>query len=81
MGVVDEGSISGVLPSTKLFAVHYPGYPSSITRAVETLGGTDGIVKVWSRNAFSISSFEMQLRSFCFNHKLNLRRVSFVNLL
>lgn len=46
MGVIDDGSISGVLPSTKLFAVHYPGYPSSITRAVETLGGTDGIVKV-----------------------------------
>lgn len=46
MGVIEDGSISGFLPSTKLFAVHYPGYPSSVTRAVETLGGTDGIVKV-----------------------------------
>lgn len=46
MGVIKDGSISGVLPSTKLFAVHYPGYPSSIERAVETLGGTEGIEKV-----------------------------------
>lgn len=46
MGVIDDGSISGVLPSTKLFSVHYPGYPSSFTRAVETLGGTDAIIKV-----------------------------------
>ncbi|XP_017219153.1 uncharacterized protein LOC108196397 [Daucus carota subsp. sativus] len=48
MGVIEDGSISGFLPSTKLFAVHYPGYPSSVTRAVETLGGTDGIVKARS---------------------------------
>ncbi|KAK3035403.1 hypothetical protein RJ639_032931 [Escallonia herrerae] len=45
MGVVREGSISGFLPSSKAFAVHYPGYPSSTARALETLGGTEGIVK------------------------------------
>lgn len=59
MGVVDEGSISGVLPSTKLFAVHYPGYPSSITRAVETLGGTDGIVKARSSQ---LNKLELRFR-------------------
>ncbi|KAF6142370.1 hypothetical protein GIB67_023395 [Kingdonia uniflora] len=40
MGVVEEGSVSGVLPEQEVFAVHYPGYPSSISRAVATLGGT-----------------------------------------
>ncbi|KAL3619231.1 hypothetical protein CASFOL_036801 [Castilleja foliolosa] len=39
MGVIKDGSISGVLPSNReVFAVHYPGYPSSTDRAVETLG-------------------------------------------
>ncbi|KAL3630319.1 hypothetical protein CASFOL_023303 [Castilleja foliolosa] len=39
MGFIKDGSISGVLPSRReVFAVHYPGYPSSTDRAVETLG-------------------------------------------
>ncbi|KAK1388933.1 general transcription factor 3C polypeptide 5-like [Heracleum sosnowskyi] len=59
MGVIDDGSVSGVLPSTKLFAVHYPGYPSSITRAVETLGGTDGIVKARSSQ---LNKLELRFR-------------------
>ncbi|KAK1390996.1 general transcription factor 3C polypeptide 5-like [Heracleum sosnowskyi] len=59
MGVIDDGSVSGVLPSTKLFAVHYPGYPSSITRAVETLGGTDGIVKARSSH---LNKLELRFR-------------------
>lgn len=47
MGIIKDGSISGNLPSSSdAFAVNYPGYPSSIERAVETLGGTEGIVKV-----------------------------------
>ncbi|KAL2485332.1 Transcription factor IIIC [Abeliophyllum distichum] len=47
MGIIKDGSISGNLPSSsQAFAVNYPGYPSSIERAVETLGGTQGIVKV-----------------------------------
>ncbi|XP_075489921.1 uncharacterized protein LOC142528701 isoform X4 [Primulina tabacum] len=47
MGIIEDGTISGNLPSSsKAFAVHYPGYPSSIERAVETLGGTEGILKV-----------------------------------
>lgn len=48
MGIIKDGSISGFLPSTKAFAVHYPGYPSSIARALETLGGTEGIIKARS---------------------------------
>ena len=46
MGVIKDGKVSGFLPSTGAFAVHYPGYPSSFSRAVETLGGTEGIQKV-----------------------------------
>ncbi|KAK4392689.1 General transcription factor 3C polypeptide 5 [Sesamum angolense] len=47
MGIIEEGSISGVLPScSETFAVHYPGYPSSTERAIETLGGSQGILKV-----------------------------------
>uniref|UniRef100_A0A5B7B3E5 General transcription factor 3C polypeptide 5-like n=1 Tax=Davidia involucrata TaxID=16924 RepID=A0A5B7B3E5_DAVIN len=48
MGVIEDGSISGTLPSAEAFAVHYPGYPSSTARAVETLGGTEGILKARS---------------------------------
>ncbi|KAI3956452.1 hypothetical protein MKX01_016865, partial [Papaver californicum] len=45
MGVIKDEAISGVLPDSEGFVVHYPGYPSSITRATETLGGTEGILK------------------------------------
>ncbi|KAI3929253.1 hypothetical protein MKX01_006489 [Papaver californicum] len=45
MGVIKDGAISGVLPDSLGFVVHYPGYPSSIPRAIETLGGTEGILK------------------------------------
>ncbi|GER27790.1 transcription factor IIIC [Striga asiatica] len=46
MGAIKDGSISGFLPSSsEVFAVHYPGYPSSTERAIETLGGKDGILK------------------------------------
>ncbi|KAL1218159.1 hypothetical protein V5N11_000767 [Cardamine amara subsp. amara] len=43
MGIIENGTISGNLPSKETFVVHYPGYPSSISRAVETLGGIQGI--------------------------------------
>ncbi|CAH8268002.1 unnamed protein product [Arabidopsis lyrata] len=43
MGIIEEGIISGTLPSKEAFVVHFPGYPSSISRAIETLGGIQGI--------------------------------------
>ncbi|XP_062082651.1 uncharacterized protein LOC133788969 isoform X2 [Humulus lupulus] len=46
MGTIKDGTVSGSLPSTEVFAVHYPGYPSSMSRAVETLGGVQGIQTV-----------------------------------
>ena len=48
MGVIEDGSVSGFLPSNGAFAVHYPAYPSSMARAIETLGGTQAIRKVRS---------------------------------
>ncbi|PQQ17858.1 hypothetical protein Pyn_24437 [Prunus yedoensis var. nudiflora] len=39
---------TGFLPSREVFAIHYPGYPSSMSRAIETLGGTQGIRKAHS---------------------------------
>ncbi|XP_071724775.1 uncharacterized protein [Rutidosis leptorrhynchoides] len=46
MGIIKDGTISGTIPSTEpAFAVHYPGYPSSISRAIQTLGGDEAIVK------------------------------------
>ncbi|CAL9059482.1 unnamed protein product [Musa banksii] len=46
--VIRDGAVSGVLPETAVFAVHYPGYPSSTARAIETLGGLPEIAKVRS---------------------------------
>jgi len=46
MGVIKDGTISGVVPEPEGFLVHYPAYPSSISRAVDTLGGIQGILKV-----------------------------------
>ncbi|EOA19645.1 hypothetical protein CARUB_v10003057mg [Capsella rubella] len=43
MGIIENGTISGNLPSKEAFVVHYPGYPSSISRALDTLGGIQGI--------------------------------------
>ncbi|XP_057824264.2 uncharacterized protein LOC131036397 isoform X2 [Cryptomeria japonica] len=51
MGIIKDGSVSGVLPDINYFAVNYPGYPSSIPRAIETLGGIDGIAKARSSDA------------------------------
>ncbi|CDP09559.1 unnamed protein product [Coffea canephora] len=49
MGIIKDGTISGNWPAnTAAFAVNYPAYPSSIARAVETLGGTEAIAKARS---------------------------------
>ncbi|KAK0606522.1 hypothetical protein LWI29_000121 [Acer saccharum] len=48
MGVIKDGTVSGYLPSSEAFAVHYPGYPSSTSRAIQTLGGTQSIIKARS---------------------------------
>lgn len=48
MGVIENGTIAGVVPEKTVFAVNYPGYPTSIARAVETLGGEDAISKARS---------------------------------
>ena len=45
MGVIENGTVSGELPSNEAFAVHYPGYPSSTSRAVDSLGGPQAILK------------------------------------
>ena len=47
MGFIENGRIQGLIPEKTLFAVNYPGYPSSLDRAVETLGGQEAISKVW----------------------------------
>lgn len=46
MGIIEHGAVSGTLPSKEAFVVHFPGYPSSIPRAIETLGGVQGITEV-----------------------------------
>ncbi|KAL3533545.1 hypothetical protein ACH5RR_007066 [Cinchona calisaya] len=58
MGIIKRGTISGNLPTTEAFAVHYPAYPSSLDRAVETLGGTGAIAKARS----SESKLELHFR-------------------
>ncbi|KAF3537394.1 hypothetical protein F2Q69_00025152 [Brassica cretica] len=35
MGIIETGTVSGNLLSKETFVVHYPGYPSSISRALE----------------------------------------------
>ncbi|CAM8901558.1 unnamed protein product [Rhodiola kirilowii] len=57
MGVVKDGTVSGLLPTSEAFAVHYPGYPSTTSRAYETLGGIEGIV-----NARSSQTLELRFR-------------------
>lgn len=64
MGIIKDGSISGFLPgiggssnNDNVFVVHYPAYPSSLQRAVDTLGGTEAIVK-----ARSSESNKLELR-------------------
>lgn len=46
MGVIENGTVTGSLPDDEVFVVHYSAYPSSMSRAVETLGGIDAIDRV-----------------------------------
>ncbi|XP_021274491.1 general transcription factor 3C polypeptide 5-like isoform X2 [Herrania umbratica] len=48
MGVIKEGRVFGTLPNDESFAVHFPGYPKTTARAIETLGGTEGILRARS---------------------------------
>ncbi|XP_038888320.1 general transcription factor 3C polypeptide 5-like [Benincasa hispida] len=57
MGKLKDNSISGHLPTAQNFAVHYPGYPLSKRRAIESLGGTQSILKVRD-----IQSSKLELR-------------------
>ncbi|XP_078443748.1 uncharacterized protein LOC144713127 isoform X2 [Wolffia australiana] len=57
MALIENGSVSGVVPETECFVVHYPGYPSSISRAVETLGGLEEINK---KRSFSARRIEIK---------------------
>ncbi|KAF9620905.1 hypothetical protein IFM89_015302 [Coptis chinensis] len=45
MGVIKDGTITGFLPDNVSFAMHYPGYPSSTSRAIDTLGVSEVILK------------------------------------
>ncbi|CAN7072719.1 unnamed protein product [Brassica oleracea var. botrytis] len=59
MGIIEHGAVSGTLPSKEAFVVHFPGYPSSIPRAIETLGGVQGITE--ARGLFS-NKLELRFR-------------------
>jgi hypothetical protein len=50
MGIIEGGSASGLLPDERLFAVNFPGYPSSLARATQALGGEDRIAEVNERS-------------------------------
>ncbi|KAJ3672405.1 hypothetical protein LUZ60_007126 [Juncus effusus] len=45
---IKDGLVSGLIPESESFAIHYPGYPSSTSRAVQTLGGLSQIAKARS---------------------------------
>lgn len=63
MGVIKDGTISGVLPNPQGFLVHYPGYPSSISRAVDTLGGIQGILKVPDKIHYIYANYDTAILS------------------
>ena len=46
MGVIEDEIMSDVIPYATYFVVNFPRYPSSISRAIETLVGTEEIAKV-----------------------------------
>jgi len=51
MGVVDKAGVHGVVPDDRVFAVNYPGYPSSLARATQTLGGEKRIAEARSSDS------------------------------
>ncbi|KAH7688084.1 Transcription factor IIIC subunit 5 HTH domain-containing protein [Dioscorea alata] len=52
--IIAGGAVAGVLPEAEAFAVHYPGYPSSPSRAVHTLGGISELSKVRSLDSNNV---------------------------
>lgn len=46
--IITNGTITGVLPATLTFAINYPGYPTSLSRAIDTIGGSKELEKVRS---------------------------------
>ncbi|XP_057546834.1 uncharacterized protein LOC130825564 isoform X1 [Amaranthus tricolor] len=59
MGVIENGTVTGSLPDDEVFVVHYSAYPSSMSRAVETLGGIDAIDRVRSSK---LNKLELRFR-------------------
>lgn len=56
MGVVRDGTTSGILPNNEEFVVHYPGYPSSASQAVQTLERAERIMKLRDEKPEAASS-------------------------
>ena len=46
MGVIEVKLMSEEIPNATYFVVNFPHYPSSISRAIETLVGTEEIAKM-----------------------------------
>ncbi len=56
MGIIEGGTVAGIVPDERFFAVNYPGYPSSLARATHTLGGEETIAKVKKALTFLLAS-------------------------
>jgi hypothetical protein len=74
MGVIEGGTVAGIVPDERFFAVNYPGYPSSLARATHTLGGEETIAKVKEALTFLLAS-QFASRFIC------LPSISLLNLL
>jgi hypothetical protein len=74
MGVIEGGTVAGIVPDERFFAVNYPGYPSSLARATHTLGGEETIAKVKKALTFLLAS-QFASRFIC------LPSISLLNLL
>jgi hypothetical protein len=81
--VIKDGRLSGLLPESESFAVHYPGYPSSPSRAIQTLGGLSAIAKVLlplllTQQILSTTSSQLLIRNkTLFDCNSNLHLLSF----
>lgn len=71
MGVVRDGTISGLSPDNEECVVRHPGYPSSASQAVQPLGGAERILKEIERSVcistFLLGKFRTELQSFKLN--------------
>ena len=76
MGVIKEGRVTGVVPSREAFAVHYPGYPCSISRAVDTLGGLQGLLKVLSfSSTITQQNYNLSIQALLFPFQFEYTRL------